>query len=107
MVIEAGQLDRRVTIQRRTLTRNGKGESIESFADLATIWAQRLDIRAREFFAGQQLQGDVNTRFRIRYRDDVTVLDRLVCEGRTYDIQQVSEIGRREGLEIFCRAFTP
>lgn len=102
-------MDRRVEIHTRDnpIARNANGESVPAWSLLDTVYAQKLDIRAREFFAGQQVQGDVNTRFRIRWRDDVTVLDRIIYNGLTYDIQQVSEIGRREGLELFCRAFTP
>jgi len=34
----------------------------------------------------------------------VTVQHRLVCEAVTYDINQVSEIGRRAGLDLFATA---
>ena len=97
-------MDRRVAIQSRTLTRNDYGEQVETWATLATVWGEKQDLRGREFFAARQVSADVTTRFRLRYRDDVTVLHQLVCDGVTYDINQVSEIGRQSGLEILATA---
>jgi SPP1 family predicted phage head-tail adaptor len=102
--MRAGRLDRRVTIQSRTLTRNDYGEQIETWADDDTVWGERFDLRGREFFTARQVSADVTTRFRLRYRTGLTVLHRLVCEDVTYDIHQVSEIGRRQGLEILASA---
>ena len=102
--MRAGRLDRRVTIQTRTLTRNSYGEQVETWADDDTVWGERFDLRGREFFAARQVSADVTTRFRLRYRTGLTVLHRLVCDGVTYDIHQVSEIGRRQGLEILASA---
>lgn len=102
--MRAGRLDRRVTIQQRTLERNAYGEQVETWSTLATVWGQRQDLRGREFYAARQVVAEVTTVFRLRYRTDVTVLNRLVCEGVTYDINQVSELGRHDGLEILATA---
>ena len=102
--MRAGRLDRRVTIQARTLTRNAYGEQVETWADVATVWGEKNDLKGREFLAARQLSADITTRFRLRYRADVTVQHRLVCEAVTYDINQVSEIGRRAGLDLFATA---
>ena len=102
--MRAGDMERRVTIQSRTLTRNDYGEQIETWADVATVWGERIDLRGREFFAARQLSAEISTRFRLRYRTDITVLHRLVCESVTYDIHQVSQLGRHGGLEILASA---
>lgn len=105
--MRAGRLDRLVTLQTRTLTRNAYGEQEETWATLAQVWAEKIDLKGREFVAAQQTSADVSTRWRIRFRDDVTVLNQLLVDGITYDINQVSEIGRREGLELFTQARVP
>lgn len=105
--MRAGRLDRRLTIQSRTTAADAQGQQIETWSDVATVWASKRDLRGREYFAANATNADVSTTFEIRYRSDVTVLHRVVCEGTTYDVQQVSEIGRREGLQIICRAAKP
>jgi SPP1 family predicted phage head-tail adaptor len=102
--MRAGSLDRRIELQHRTLTQNAQHENIESFATYATVWAGKADLVGREFFAAEQVQAETATKFRLRYRDDVLLTDRLVCNGVTYDLKHVAEIGRREGLEIIATA---
>lgn len=106
--MHAGRLDRRVTLQARTVTRNAQGEDVASFADLATVWAEKLDVRGREFFAAQQSRAEVTTRWRIRWRGDFRSVDRLVHDGTTYDVvAPPAEIGRRDGLELVTTAVMP
>ena len=42
--------------------------------------------------------------FTIRFRDDVTVNDRIKWEGSYHDIHSVEIIGRREGLRLITTA---
>lgn len=104
--MRAGKRDRRVLLQSRTLTANALGEQVPSYADLGEEWAEKIDLRGREYFAAAQVQSDVTTRWRIPYRSDMTVLHRLVYDGRSYDINHIAEIGRRAGLELFTKAMT-
>jgi SPP1 family predicted phage head-tail adaptor len=107
--MQAGSLDRRIDLQRRSLTLNAQHENIESFATYATVWASKEDqgSRGREFFAAQQVQAELSTKFVIRHRSDVLLIDRIVCEGITYDVKSVAEIGRRKGLAILATAKVP
>ena len=102
--VRAGRLDRRLTLQRRTLTENDYGEAVETWTDLATVWAEKIPVRGAERYAAMQTVAEVDTRFKIRYRTDVSHLDRVVCAGTTYDVKGVLEIGRREGWEIYATA---
>lgn len=99
--MRAGALDRRLELRHRVLTRDATtGEEVESFVAYETVWASKRDIRGREFFAAQQLNAETTTIWQIRYRSDVAYTDRIVCDGVTYNIVGISEIGRRGGLEI-------
>jgi SPP1 family predicted phage head-tail adaptor len=105
--MRAGQLDRRVTLQSRTTVKSATtGAVSEVFTDLVTVWAQRTDLRGREYFAAQQINADVTAKFRIRWRSGITELHRIVDGTTTFDIANVAEIGRREGLEILATAKT-
>jgi SPP1 family predicted phage head-tail adaptor len=101
--VKAGQLDRRVQLLRRTITRGTGGEALEAYADAGTEWAARLPLTAREIERDAATQGQAEVKFRIRHRADVKAEWRCVCEGVTYDITGIEELGRREGLHLFAR----
>ena len=46
-------MDRLVELQRRSLTRNAYGEQVESWTTIASVWAEKIDLKGREFFAAQ------------------------------------------------------
>lgn len=103
MALAAGKMDRRITIQRATITRDEYNEEVPGWADLATVWASYEPIKDGERFRGGERAADLSARFQIRYSATsatITAEDRLIFEGRTYEIEHVKEIGRREGLEL-------
>jgi SPP1 family predicted phage head-tail adaptor len=104
--MRAGRLDRRIELRHRTTTRTeASGQTVEAWpVEYATVWAEKFDLRGREYFAAQQVTAEVTTRFRIRHRGDVLMTDRIACEGLSYNINSIAEIGRREGLEILATA---
>ena len=101
--MRSGRLDRRLTLQRKTATENDYGEPVETWTTLATVWAEKIPVRGSERYAAMQTVAEVEERFKIRYRTGLTPLDRVICDGITYDVQGVIEIGRREGWEILAR----
>lgn len=101
--MRSGRLDRRLTLQRKTATENDYGEPVESWTTLATVWAEKIPVRGAERYAAMQTVAEVEERFRIRYRKDLTPLDRVICGNITYDVLGVLEIGRREGWEILAK----
>lgn len=102
--MNAGKLDRRITLQRFTATQDeGSGEEVETWATLATVWASKRDVSDGERVAAAEVQAEVTTRFQIRWSSEVADLsakDRLVCEGVTYAITGTKELNRHEGIEI-------
>jgi len=48
MALQPGRLDRRLTILRATATRDALGELVESWSELMTVWAQKVDRPLRE-----------------------------------------------------------
>lgn len=95
-----GTLDRRASLRHRVLTKNVQGEDVVSYTEYDTVWARKDDLRGREFFAAQQINAEVTTKFTIRWRDDLLLTDQLECEGVSYNIRQKAEISRRRGLEL-------
>ena len=67
------------------------------------VWASKRDISDRERFEQATVQSQAETRFQVRWSGftaDITSKDRLICEGQTYAIIGLKEIGRRVGIEI-------
>ncbi len=104
-MIRAGDLDRRVTIQRCQRAQiAGSGETISVWSDIVTVAATVRQANGREFLAGSAIVGEQRAVFVVRFRADVSQLDRIAYGGRTFDIDDIREIGRREGLEIHAKA---
>lgn len=102
--MRSGSLDRRITLQRKSTVQNSTGEQIETWIDLAPVWASKKDLRGNERFAAQQIMAEVDTQFRIRYRAGLTPIDRVFYAGKYYDVKAVLEIGRREGMDLMAQA---
>jgi len=98
--MRAGKLDRRITIQRASVTVNAFGEEAEVWTDIATVWAQQRPNRGAERFTAQEIAGQAVMTFHIRYRADIAKTDRIKYEGRLWNITDIREIGRRVVTEI-------
>jgi SPP1 family predicted phage head-tail adaptor len=102
--MRAGLLDRRITIERATTTRDSYGQTIYTWHPLANVSAQVLAQSGKEFFAAAQLQASQRVLFRFRWIGALTALDRVSYGGRVFDIQFVRELGRRAGTELLTVA---
>jgi len=103
--MQAGKLDRLVKLKRRMIVKSGIGEDVASWPTAyANVWANKADARGSKRFMAQEFVAEQVTEFTLRYRDDVLATDRLECETQIYEITQIAEIGRHEGLSLLCRA---
>lgn len=106
--MQAGRLDRLITIQSCTKSQDSFKQPIESWANLATnptAWAERRDLRGREYFQARQVNAEVTAVFRIRWRGDITTEMRIVEGATTYEIVSPPiEIGRRQWLDLMVKA---
>lgn len=106
--MDAGKLDRRVVIQQRSVTEDGFGGAIDSWATMVTVWAEyKPGTGGERRVAAAQEQGQMPAMFNIRYSSDVSGIGpqshRLSFDGAVWDIESVAEIGRRGGLSIVAR----
>lgn len=110
-VIKIGNLNKRVTIQRRDVTRDVYGgERPVVWTDSATVWAEVKPLRGQrgdEFFASNQEKSRGQRLVTIRYRSDVTPEYRLEYKARgktryfnILDLNDVDEEGRF--IEMLC-----
>lgn len=96
-----------LTIERKSVVQNSLGEDVETWNQLAQPYASKVDIRDGERIAAAEVSAAITTRFGVLWSpqySDLNPSDRLICDGRTYDIWGVKEIGFREGFEITAAA---
>ena len=99
-----GALDQRVTLERFTSEQDNTGQMLEAWAPLASVWASLEPQAGREFIAAGAAQSELTTKIRIRHRPGITSSDRVIHDGKTYNIQSVIDYrsAKRE-LVLMCR----
>jgi len=98
--MQAGKLDRRITIEDLQRTSDGAGGWTETWVTLATVWAEKRKQSGDEAFRAGGVVPAETIVFRTQYLSGVTPEARVKYDSETYDITSVREIGRREGLEL-------
>jgi len=102
--MRAGKLDRVVTIERATTAIDDYGTPQSAWATFATVRAQVIQASTEEFMRGFGASSEAVTVFRIRHLDGLTLADRVSYGSRAFDLKEIKELGRREGLELRCVA---
>lgn len=97
-----GAHDRRVVLQTKTVGRGELGGKAETWATVATLYARVVDANGSQLFQAQAIGNKVDRVVTIRYRSGVTADMRVLIEGVASRITWVKELGRKEGLELYC-----
>ncbi|MFI3904328.1 phage head closure protein [Ochrobactrum sp. S1502_03] len=101
--MRAGKLDRLIRVERPDgYTDDGHGGQDPVWAKVADIRAQIVQASTEEFIRSYGASDETVIIFRTRFIDGVTPEDRITYGGGEYDIKEVKELGRRQGLEVRC-----
>jgi SPP1 family predicted phage head-tail adaptor len=99
----AGALRDKVTIQRKSTSRGAAGGEVNSWVDLAEVWAGIMPLSGRELASQRSIYADATHKILIRYRDDVTPKMRVLFGTRQFDIaSSLNMDGHRRYLEIIA-----
>ncbi|HEX9904627.1 MAG TPA: phage head closure protein [Propylenella sp.] len=99
--MNAGDMDRRITIRSIAVVNNTRGEPIATEATfLANEPARVRQKSGRELVVSDQIQAERTTEFTVRYRAGFEETMRITYEGDDYDILAIEEIGRRHWLRL-------
>lgn len=100
--VTAGKRDRRIVIRRATAVQDpGTGEMITTWADLAKPWASWRRASANERLAAAEVSAEVTDVFTVDWTPllaTVTPLDRIIYQGKEYDLAECTEVGFRAGM---------
>jgi len=108
--MQAGKLDRRITIESKTSTRDTVGGKIESWSILLERWASHRELGAKAAVSGNEkdrlFYGEGDTIFVIRYDAQVDANMRINYNGKIYAVEAVREFGtgRQVFMEIICNS---
>jgi SPP1 family predicted phage head-tail adaptor len=108
-MLHAGELNRRITIERVNHAIVTGGDVEETTETQATVWAKKEDLSGSELFRAMQVHSEITTRFTIRWRGDIYPQMRV-----RLGLFEVFEIvappmdpdGRREQLQLLCKRMT-
>lgn len=105
-MLNAGELDQRITVQSPSATVDALGQRVETWTDVATLKAKATPLRGREFFAAGAMQSEATVRFIIRYRTGITGAMRVVWRGVAHAIvaEPMDVDGQKVALELMCAA---
>lgn len=102
--MRSGKLDKTITIQTFGLSYNEDNEPIQGWTDLGTYRAQIVQASNEEFFQSGNINQQTGTVFKTRFIENVKLTSRVVFQAKNFNIIEVRELGRRNGLEIRAAA---
>lgn len=88
-MLDSGKLRHRVSIERLSLVQDATtGAVVETWTEIAKVWAAVEPLSAREFVQSAAGQSEVTARITIRTRD-IQATDRIIHRGTVYNIRGV------------------
>lgn len=101
--VNIGELDRKITFIKKVISTNAFNEDAEGnwvvVDSNPTVWARVREKPGKEMTLADRITHIRSTLFTVRYREDITELNRVVYRGRVYDIHSVTDNG--DGRERF------
>ena len=103
--MNAGKMDRKITVQVRTATQDGTGGRVESWADSFDTWAELVQQRATEAVRAAAERTHEILQFRIRYKAGLgAATHRVLYQLRFFNIVSIIEEGRKDKLLLTCES---
>lgn len=105
-LMQSGRMDQRITLRRVTRAQDDLGGTVETWADLLTVWAQIKPLSGREETDAQRVNPVTRFKAVIWWKGDCnsapyyTAADKVVWQGREYGIESVVALGRNDRMEL-------
>lgn len=94
-----------ITVKRLSDTQNEYGERDSGWIDVvANVFASKEPLLGKEYLAAEQVQSDVEVKFRCHWIDGITKAMRLHCDGEIYEIlSAINPKGLNRELLLYCK----
>lgn len=101
-----GQMNQRITIQRRSATKDAYGQEIDSWIDVAEVWAYIRPISGREKLRAFAVESDLSHTVTVRYSAALLppkTVDawRVMYGDRVFNITSVMNVDEGNKLIVF------
>ena len=70
--LRAGQLNRRITLQRQSIVQDSYGGPVRTWLNVATIWADIQPLTGRELEIAQRMASEISHQITVRYQASLT-----------------------------------
>ena len=102
-MIDSGKMRERVALQRPVDRQNEFGEATLEWEEVAVVWANVMNLTARDYFAAQQSGTLATHRITIRYYAVIKPTWRMLWRGRLLEITSIAEREFRRLHEIIAK----
>lgn len=106
MIDQAGQLDRRITIQTFSESTDAFGQEVKSFTTLANVWSMVVEKVGNEAENGDMISATKRVDFFIRFRSDINEQMRIVYNNKTYKIKAIQSADARQAFQMIRCEYT-
>lgn len=100
-----GAMNRRLTVQSRTASKDAAGGRTQTWRDAFKVWAEQVSQKEMERILGDAERAEDIRIFRIRYQPTLSSGEyRVLYQLKFYDITGIIEEGIRDRMLLTCRA---
>lgn len=105
--MRAGELRHTVELHSATESRGASGESINTYAEYATVRASVEALTGRELESAQQISAETKFKITMRYYSGVVTEHRIVFGSRTFEINHIiNPQEKNKMLILYCKEVT-
>ncbi len=100
-----GRLDRKISLQSYTMTKNVMGEAVKTWTEVASIWGTMTypkGLVSDEKLEQGRETAVVPVEWWIRYREGVNEAMRILYKSEYYYITRVNYPDRKKSLKLVC-----
>ena len=90
--VTAGKLKNRIQLQELIIVEDGAGGNTRTWKTIQSVWAMLRQTSGSERYQNDRLTAIANFRATIRYRDDISPVNRIVFQGKAYQIRSVDNV---------------
>lgn len=104
MALDAGSLNRKITIQSQTTTQDVYGQPQQTWTDVLSTWASIKAATSKEVYAAAGFTSQISHKITIRFpRVTLRSNMRVMYRGRVFDVQAVTDPDEgRVQLDLLC-----
>lgn len=93
--MNAGQLNKKIIIQKNQSSKNDYGESVSSWVDYVTLWANIKHLRGQELFLSEQVYNKEVFRIQTRYYSGIDTKMRISYDSKIFNITSINNINEK------------